>query len=99
MKRPEPRDCQKGDFQSTRPVDAPPRWIRIEPPDELRDEGLRIPLILGQEVGLAQCDKMTVPIEFPGDLFIASHRRVEIVDTTPMIGPRPFARGWLEMPV
>src|SRR5215510_1166705 len=42
---------------------------------------------------------MAMPIQFPCHLRVTGYVRIEIVDSTPMGSPRPFARGRLEMPI
>src|SRR5262249_56691076 len=42
---------------------------------------------------------MAMPIQFPCHLSVTGDVRIEIVDSTPMGSPRPFARGRLEMPI
>src|SRR5678809_1407257 len=99
MQCPEPGNRAEGHFQTARPIDATPWWVGIEPSNELCYEGLCVPLVLGKKIRLAQRHEMAVPIKLPCHFLVTGHGRIEIVDSTPVIGAGPFAGGRLEMPI
>src|SRR5687767_8178818 len=99
MQGPDPGDRPKGHFQTAWPVDATSRRVRIEPIHKLGDEGLRVALVLRQQVGLTHRHEMAVAIELPRYLLLAGDGRIEIPDRTPMGIARALARQGFQMPL
>src|SRR5688500_20341930 len=95
----DPGDRPKGYFQTACPVDATSLRVRIEPIHKLGDEGLRVALVLRQQVGLTHRHEMAVAIELPRYLFVAGDGRIEIPDRTPMGIARALPRQRFQMPV
>ena len=82
--RPAPGDQPVGNLEAARPVDAGSGRIRLEPRVNRSHTRPGHPFVTGQRPGLGQRDDPLMTIQFPDDLAVAHHRRIERIDPTPV---------------
>ena len=99
MKRPNPRNRPKRDFQTAEPINAESGRILLHPAFDVPRESRRVAFFAGQAISQPKREKMLMTIEFPNDFFVAGFRRIEFVKLFPVLERQVFARQRLEMPV
>jgi hypothetical protein len=65
----------------------------------MRGERRGVKLVARVPVGAPQRREILMPVQLPDELFIARHRRVQIVDAPPVDKRRALARHGFKMPV
>ena len=97
--RPAPGDQPEGRLQAARPVDADPRGICPQPCPHIPGEGLRVPLVPRQPVGLTEVEPPLVAAQLPNDLAVSDRSRIERIEPAPVHERRAPARDRIQVPV
>src|SRR4028118_1677957 len=89
---PGPGERAEGDCQTAGPVDAALRRVGARPRVEVARESFGVAFVPGVPEGATEHGEILLTIQLPDDLFIARHRRVEIINATPMRERRALSR-------
>ena len=82
--RPAPGDQPERRLQAARPVDAHARGICPHPLLHVPGKGVRVALISRQPVGLSEREHPLMAVEFPDNLAVPHHGRVERIEAAPV---------------
>src|SRR5262252_9397266 len=92
MKTPDPADAAQGDIHGARPVHAMGPPIPRDPIRYFVDELLRISLVAGQPVGLAQRGEVLAAAQLPWNLDVRRTIEFQVVEAWRVVH-RPLPAG------